>query len=63
MKIEKAIEILKSHNKWRRGAEIGLIEPALIGQAIDTLIKYSEHAIGWRKEYDEIIRESLLGEK
>lgn len=43
MKIKDAIEILKKHNRWRRGDEtIEQMNPAEIGKAIDTVIQYCE---------------------
>lgn len=43
MNIKEAIEILKRHNKWRRGAEIPMENPTIIGIAIDTVINYYEN--------------------
>lgn len=39
MKIEEAIEILERHNEWRRGAEIPMAQPSILGEAIDVVIK------------------------
>ena len=39
MKLKKAIEILETHNKWRRGAEIEPTNPKQLGKAIDKIIK------------------------
>lgn len=39
MKIEEAIEILERHNEWRRGAEIPMVQPSILGEAIDVVIK------------------------
>lgn len=44
MTIQIAIEILKLHNKWRRGAEIEPTAPALLGKAIDVVVKHYENA-------------------
>ena len=44
MDLNKALEILKQHNKWRREKQhitspmIPMIEPKLIGEAIDTIV-------------------------
>jgi hypothetical protein len=43
MTIKQAIKILKTHNKWRRGAEIKNYTPAEIGEAIDVLIIHCEN--------------------
>lgn len=42
MNIEKAIGILKRHNKWRRGADIEMTSPKKLGEAIDTIVKHHE---------------------
>lgn len=42
MKIEKAIEIIKTHQMWRRGAEIPMTNPKELGIAIDVIVKYFE---------------------
>lgn len=40
MKLKKAIEILKHHNKWRRGeTDCQEHSPKQIGEAIDRVIK------------------------
>jgi hypothetical protein len=41
MTIEKAIEILDNHNKWRKGNdEISMTEPKILSKAIDTIINF-----------------------
>lgn len=42
MTTKEAIEILKVHNKWRRGAEIPMLHPTEIGVAIDKAIEVME---------------------
>ena len=37
--LPEAVEILKTHNEWRRGAEIDMLEPRLIGIAIDVILE------------------------
>lgn len=39
MTLIEAIQILETHNKWRRGAEIPMEEPKNIGIAIDVILK------------------------
>lgn len=39
MTIEQAIDILIEHQEWRRGAEIPMQEPRIIGEAIDVAIE------------------------
>ena len=55
MIIEEAIEILKTHNEWRRGAEIEQLDHNLIGQAIDRIITYAK----FRLEEDKEVKEKL----
>jgi hypothetical protein len=42
MNPKQAIKILRRHNRWRRGDEIPMQEPAMIGKAIDTLCDAAE---------------------
>jgi len=39
MTTKKAIEILRKHNEWRRGAEIDQMRPIEIGAAIDLALE------------------------
>lgn len=45
MNIEKAVLILKRHNKWRRGADIPMANPTELGIAIDTVVTYAERKL------------------
>jgi hypothetical protein len=38
MTLTEAIEILRTHNEWRRGAEIEPTDPIILGEAIDTIV-------------------------
>lgn len=40
MTLKQAIKILERHNKWRKGANIKMIEPKLISEAIDLIISH-----------------------
>jgi hypothetical protein len=40
--LKKCVEILKAHNKWRRGADTEMLNPKIIGEAIDYAIKMLE---------------------
>lgn len=40
---KEAIEVLRHHNEWRRGADIQQLNPETIGKAIDYAIKYLEN--------------------
>lgn len=43
MTLIEAIQILETHNKWRRGAEIPMEEPKKIGIAIDFVIEFCKN--------------------
>jgi hypothetical protein len=38
MDIQRAIGILKEHNQWRRGNSDKMIDPTIIGEAIDCVV-------------------------
>ena len=40
MTYKEAIEILRSHNEWRRGAEIPMTDPTTHGEAIDCVVEH-----------------------
>ena len=74
MELNKAIEILKSHNEWRRGAEIPQTDPKVLGGAIDCVVenfdaKYESVAESYEKgfadgqEIGERVREELRKER
>lgn len=44
MTIEEAIAILKTHNEWRRGADIPMTDPKILGEAIDTVVEHFDDA-------------------
>lgn len=39
MTLPEAVEILETHNKWRRGAETPMTNPVKLGEAIDVVVK------------------------
>jgi hypothetical protein len=39
MNLTDAIKILKTHNEWRRGAEIEMTDPTMLGKAIDVVLE------------------------
>ena len=53
MNLTDAIKILKTHNEWRRGAQIEQAEPVIIGQAIDMVLD----ALSKCSEVEEAVRE------
>lgn len=43
MEIQEAVKILKHHNKWRKGADIKMVDPKTLTSAIETIIKTHEN--------------------
>lgn len=46
MDIQEAVTILDRHNRWRRGADIEMENPTLLGIAIDEVVKYVKNKLG-----------------
>lgn len=42
MTLTQALTILREHNKWRRGADIEMIDPKTLGEAIDVVCNLIE---------------------
>lgn len=42
MNLKTAIKVLTRHNKWRRGADIEMTNPAQLGKAIDKILNHLE---------------------
>lgn len=38
MELQEALRILEQHNKWRRGADVPMLSPKLIGESIDLIV-------------------------
>ena len=57
MKLQSAIQILKRHNEWRRGAEIDQADPKLIGMAIDTVVNYLEAPQRFNPKFERVIKD------
>ena len=47
MTIEEAVALLKQHNKWRRGADIPMLNPREITEAINIAVAEIER---WRDD-------------
>jgi len=46
MELYDAIKLLEHHNKWRKGADIPMVNPSALGEAIDTVVKkYKENLV------------------
>ena len=61
MELKKAIGILQTHNKWRRGCEIEpMTNPTTLGIAIDTVVEYVKN----NGVLDDVIKcEHTFGER
>jgi hypothetical protein len=42
MEVKEAVKILKHHNKWRKGADIKMVDPKTLTEAIETIVKTYE---------------------
>lgn len=42
MTTQEASKLLKEHNEWRRGSEVQMIHPDILGEAIDTILAFYE---------------------
>lgn len=45
MTIRQATKELRRYNKWRRGSDVKVAEPWVIGKAIDTVIEWVENEL------------------
>jgi hypothetical protein len=39
MEIKEAIKLLEYHNRWRLGADVPMIRPKVLTEAIETILK------------------------
>ena len=39
MDVQEALRLLEHHNKWRRGADILMLNPTVLGEVIDIIVK------------------------
>lgn len=42
MTIEEAAKLLEHYNKWRKGADVKMINPKVLGEAIEIAVKELE---------------------
>jgi len=49
MNLDECITILTEHNKWRRGADIPMVEQRQLGEAIDYAIEELHRLKGLEK--------------
>jgi hypothetical protein len=45
MKLQEALSILETHQRWRQGAEILMAEPKVISRALDVVLAYFKNEI------------------
>ena len=38
MELSEIIDVLERHNRWRRGADIPMVSPTLLGKVIDEAV-------------------------
>lgn len=38
MTLKQAIDTLQQHQQWRRGAEVKMLHPEVVGEAIDIIL-------------------------
>ncbi len=54
MTVEEAAALLAQHNKWRRDIRMAnMVEPKLLGQAIDTILQYYHEIQSIKKENEK----------
>lgn len=53
MTTQQALDILKHHNIWRRGADIQMQSPAEIGEAIDKAVEVLQEAVKQEQETEK----------
>ncbi len=58
MTYQKAIKLLRHHQKWRLGSNIKMLEPKVITEAIDAILYYFEP----KYTKDEILAAAEMGE-
>lgn len=51
MQISDALEVVRLHNQWRRGAEISMQDPKVLGEALDMVVEFCEKCIK-TKQYE-----------
>lgn len=56
MKLKEAIEVLELHNRWRRGEEVEMTTPTLLGEAIDVVVEDYKTRMGIGPKMEKIVR-------
>ena len=57
MEIQDAIRLLEHHNKWRRGADIPMVNPTVLGEAIDEIIKEFKEKMMEKEKFLKLVEE------
>lgn len=39
MEVQEALRLLEQHNKWRRGADVPMLNSTVLGEVIDLIVK------------------------
>ena len=39
MELSEIIDVLERHNRWRRGADIPMVSPTVLGKALDEAVE------------------------
>lgn len=55
MDIKEAVKIIERYNIWRRGADTEIVEPTILGNAMDTVIKYIKEKENIKDETHRIL--------
>lgn len=55
MDIKEAVKIIERHNIWRRGGNIKMGDPTVLGDAIDTVVRYIKEEENIKDEVNRII--------
>lgn len=60
MEVQEALRLLEYHNKWRRGADIPMLNPTILGIAIEKVVDtYIDHSLDDEfKDYMEKLYQS-----
>jgi len=59
MKLQEALSILETHQKWRLGAEIQMAEPKVLTKALDKLLEHYQNEIS-DAEIEKIASKHIL---
>lgn len=59
MKLEVALSILETHQRWRLGAEIQMEQPKVLSKALDVVLGYFQNEIS-ETEIEKLASEHIL---